>query len=368
MPSLFRFILSVILLTATAVSYAQGHKPVKVVGADIPKAKMYFIAEIHSIEESDRFNVAMIEYLATKHGITNIVIERGHAYAYLLNKYINEGDTTLLHYYGNDVIQSCYPQIKAFNATLPASSKLRYFGMDFERMEFVAAVKTILERSEQTRATKLYQYACNVPDSVSRRVYRTQQQIAVRKAVYGEAKRIFSEEKEALKREVKTDYHELERIMENPADESKFSRRDRGMYRNISRELKGQPFLCIVGRYHTQYTRGEVYHSLVKKMVRHDRRNAKNMVIFDEVHRGRFAVMNIWGHDGDATTYDSTPGGPGYFIRKDSVMNAAYRLYRSKDNFTVVHKDVFRPAVTKDNHGINSYYVFFENATKPTGE
>ncbi len=362
---LFHIVFSFSLLTASIDTLAQEDKPIKVVGAGIPKANMYFIAEVHSIEESDHFNFAMIRYLNSKHGVRNIVIERGRAYAYLLNRYINENDSTLFRYYGKDIIVNYYPQVRQLNATLPAYQKVRYFGMDFERMEFVAVVKMILERSAETRESKLYQYVCSLPDSLCHSVYRTHEQIAARRTVYREAQRIFDNEKEILKKEVKTDYDELEAIMENPADESKFSRRDRGMYRNIKRQLNGQPFLCIVGGHHTEYRRGEVYQSLVKKLMHHDKKAAKDMVIFDEVHRGRFATVNIWAHEGAPVTYDSLPGGPRYFVKEQAAMDIAYRMYSSTDSFTLVHKSVFRPAVTKDNHGINSYYVFFQNVLVP---
>jgi len=358
----YTHLLSAALVTLCIISgspvRAQQNGPIQIEGGSLAGKEMIFIAETHSIREKAAFYHTFIPWLAGQHGIHNLVLETSRSVAYLINRYLYNEDTTILLYNTDSTARKRLQDLREANSHLPADRKVRVYGMDFERMEFAVAAKKILE-ANGAQATALYRYVNALLDSVLYKTTMTPRQSKMRITTYGQARDIFATEKETLKAAVKTDYDVLEGIFENPALEKKFSRRDRGMHRNISSQLQGQPFLCIVGRYHTEYTRHQVYPSLIKLLTKGKPANRKKLVIIDEVSNLKYLTTPLWSPEGTPQTYTTGKAGPEYFTKNDSAMARAYNLYLSTDKYVLVHKDAFSDIVHKDNHGLNSYYIFF---------
>jgi hypothetical protein len=339
-------------------SFSQTRKPVEVAGGTLSGRKMIFVAETHSITEKSAFYNSLCPYLAEKYGICNVVIEAGHAFAYLVNSYLRQGDTTIMMYNNDSTSRAKILAIRAMYNSLPAGKKLTFYGMDFERMEFAVVVRKILEANKVANSP-LLEFIKNIPDSTLYKVRMTPAQSEMRIEMYGRARELFAAEKATLRDMVTTNFDVLERILENPTLESKFSRRDRGMHKNLITQLKDKPFLCIVGSMHTTYRRHQAYPSLIKLLTRRQPENAEKLTIINEVSNRKYLITPLWSNEGAPQVYTTGKEGPRYFTDNDAAMEHAYKYYVSPGKYTLVHKKVFGDMVHKGNHGLDSYFIFF---------
>ncbi len=351
------------LVGVTSV-WAQEQANIDIVGEGFGNKQMYFLAEMHTGQERAAFTNAMLHYLVAQHGITNIVLETSASEAYLQNQYLHDGDTTLFRYYPNAGMRKTLDGLRQLNANLPAGKQITVYGMDFERAEFVVAAKMILEM-HGGRGSALHKYLCSVPDSFVYATHMTIEQRKLRQDVWRDAQKVYQNQIKLLEHLLGKHYPELQRIFENPTSEWKFSRRDKGMYRNIHKQLGSAPFVCVVGSYHTWYHRGQVYPSLVKLLVKAKKDNRKKMVIIDEVFNGTMEANMLFSHDSDSLRYEYQSIGPGYFVRNDSAMARAYARYHTPGSFQVVNRKEFADIVPQSNHGLDSYFVFFGEAPQP---
>lgn len=325
---------------------------------------MFFVAEIHSIEDRFQFYESLCTYLVANNGIRNIVLEDGHAEDWLLNAYLRHGDTTYFRYFPKDrVMRHFLDHLRTINDGLPEAQKLNIRGMDFERMFYAIAAREILSRNPGTNHTIFYKYIFSIPDSALRKMSMTNEQHKMRRKEVPRSQQIFAQSKDTLEREMaKEDFAALKLIFENPNTEQKWGRRDKGMYENImQQQLMKEPFLCIVGRNHTEYKRsGNPFHkSLMKTILRRDKGISKKIAVIDEVRNGAYREQHLFSSAGFQEKMSYGTAGPAYFIKSDTAMSLGYSKYFKPDSYILVHKDVFTNIIEKDNHHLDSWYVFF---------
>lgn len=342
---------------------AQSAKPVVIEGRNMPGKQMFFAAEIHSIDERWQFYESLCTYLVANNGIRNIIMEDGHAEAWLLNAYLNNNDTTYFHYFPKDIARRHFlDHLRQINSSLPTDRKLHIRGIDFERMYYAIAARQILASYPKLLNTDFHKYIYSLPDSMLRQVYMLAKQHQMRKSEYAKAQAMFASGKPTLKAELNPDdFTALQRIFENPNTEKKWARRDKGMYQNLQQhDLLNQPFLCIVGRYHTTYKRGELHRSLMKHIVKHNRTAVDKIAIIDEVRNGPYIEQHLFSAENAPQVMNYGTAGPDYFIHDSAAMAIAYKMYfKPQEQYTLVYKDAFTPFVKKDNHHLDSWYIFF---------
>lgn len=86
--------------------------------------------------------VKMIKFLHQKAGVKNVMIEYGYSSGWLINRYIQTGDSSLfevLKNYSFKDLAYAYRSLMEYNATLPAGNKLQFTGIDLERGIYSAA-------------------------------------------------------------------------------------------------------------------------------------------------------------------------------------------------------------------------------------
>jgi hypothetical protein len=363
--------ITLFLCLCCLVSISQTSKPIFIEGRNLQDKQFIFAAEIHSIEERWQFYESFCSYLVAHNGIRNIIIERGHAEAWLRNEYLRNGDTTYFKYFPKETeVRHFLDHLRLINDNLPDDKKLSIKGMDFDRMEFGIAVRHILEKSSKTNQTTFSNYIYSMPDSLLRKNYMTSYQHQLRKREYAIAQQAFTTSKDTLKQQLEPeDFTTLQLIFENPNTEKKWGYRDKGMFKNIvKQQLLEQPFLCIVGRHHMEYRRRDNRRrSLIKNILRYQKGIAKNIAIVDEVRNGPFREQHLFRAEQAQEQISYGTAGPRYFIKSDTAMVLAYSKYfKPQEQYTLVYKDLFNQFVKKDNHHLSSWYVFFgEPPLKP---
>ena len=107
---------------------------------DLTNNKMFFTGENHTFRTSNvKLELKMLRYLNKNAGVRNLLFEFGFAGCWLIDQYVQTGDSTLLNIlktYSFDIYANYYKELRAFNATLDSAHRIHIYGIDCER--FVA--------------------------------------------------------------------------------------------------------------------------------------------------------------------------------------------------------------------------------------
>lgn len=112
----------------------------------VPNYDIFIAGENHTYMNSNsQLWGKSIKYLYEHAGVRNVMIEYGHASGWLINQYLQTGDTILYKiirkYVFKDYAES-YRDLMEFNRDLPADQKIRLVGIDLERGVY-SAVKVL---------------------------------------------------------------------------------------------------------------------------------------------------------------------------------------------------------------------------------
>ena len=103
----------------------------------VGKYSIFMTGENHTYTESNaRLWLKMIKYLHAKAGVRNIMFEYGFSYGYLVNEYLQTGDSALfssIDQFAYDEYSSVIKDLKDFNDSLPETQKLYFAAIDIER-------------------------------------------------------------------------------------------------------------------------------------------------------------------------------------------------------------------------------------------
>ncbi len=155
------------------------------------------------LKSNSKLWVKMIKFLHQKAGVRNVLIEYGYSSGYLINQYIQTGDSLLfevLKAYSFKDLAFAYKDLMEYNRTLPEDEKIYFSGIDLERGLYSACKVLAL----------LIPDGVDLPDSIALHVESLLSLVS-----YNDIK-IFSEDEEA------TDYFNsyssnstIEKIIEN---------------------------------------------------------------------------------------------------------------------------------------------------------
>ncbi|MFT5817869.1 MAG: hypothetical protein ACI95K_001356, partial [Lentimonas sp.] len=99
--------------------------------------RVFITGENHTYTESNaRLWLKMIKYLHANAGVRNIMFEYGYTYGYLVNEYLQTGDTTLfssIDQFAYKEYSAVIKELREFNEELPDSAKLYFAAIDIDR-------------------------------------------------------------------------------------------------------------------------------------------------------------------------------------------------------------------------------------------
>lgn len=105
--------------------------------SSIMNKTVYFTGENHNFRLSNyKLQLKMLKYLYTKTGTRHLFLEFGVSRGWLVNNYVQTGDTNLysiLTKYSYDEYAQLYKGLMEFNKTLPEDKKIMVHGIDIER-------------------------------------------------------------------------------------------------------------------------------------------------------------------------------------------------------------------------------------------
>ncbi|MFT4521637.1 MAG: hypothetical protein ACI8ZN_000574 [Bacteroidia bacterium] len=108
--------------------------------------KIFVAGENHTyLESNTRLWVNTIKYLHKNANVRNVIVEYGYASTWMVNEYIQTGDTNIyntLKRYAFKEYAAAYKALKDFNDSLDADNKISLVGIDLERGVY-SAVKVL---------------------------------------------------------------------------------------------------------------------------------------------------------------------------------------------------------------------------------
>ena len=210
---------------------------------DFSRYKGFFVGEFHDMVVCTEIKLAMIKYLNTEYGIKDIFMEIGYSTAWLYNRYLEIGDTTLFTT-PNLVYAMTQPNrdfwTNLYNYNKIAANKIVIHGMDFERGDFTKALKLLmpLNKEKPIEISKMLKYIDTVtvndvnddlrkPDAISNTRYQMVRRDILRKKKY-------------YRDFYGVNFQVVEKIMTNENTFNRFPERNKTMYYNMRRELEEQ--------------------------------------------------------------------------------------------------------------------------------
>ncbi|MBR9859509.1 erythromycin esterase family protein [bacterium] len=117
--------------------YSETFSGLEALDSVVGDYKVFITGENHTYTESNaRLWLKMIKYLHANAGVRNIMFEYGYSYGWLVNEYLQTGDTVLYNSLRNfayveysDVLKDLYE----YNASLDSSEKIYLCAIDIER-------------------------------------------------------------------------------------------------------------------------------------------------------------------------------------------------------------------------------------------
>lgn len=324
----------------------QGGKKISIAGNPVQNKDIIFVSDVHYHLDEMPLIQAMAEYVHEQYGIKDVAIERSRSFAYLVDRYVQDGDSAIFYYKMLPSNVQALESWRAMNAKLPRQEQLTVHGVDFERMEFIVALRSIFRQHPGMRGTGLFRYIDSLPDSVCRVNALGKERRRFRVAVYGKARAIFRSEEAQLSGILGKDHEIVRSILENPVTEKRFGHRDQDMPKSILEQLSDKRFICFLGHDHIEPAR---YFSTLRKFVRNT--GKRDITIVTEVckHFNK-APRNA--------PPDLITVGPGYIHTNDKIMELGFTKYQKNGHYTLVDQNEFKGELGRHYHSIPTYYVF----------
>lgn len=229
------------------------------------EATAFFYGETHNAHFEPEWKFHFIRHLHDRYGIKDVIMEIGHAAAYLYNQYLQTGDTSLIKglVYTEAYYMNFWESLHQYNLTLPLHNRLIIHGVDFERPE---AVKVL----------KLLRVSSTVPASLQPIFAKMEQGEQLPdfsesfKDLWAQIRQEFTVQDAAVQELYLTHYSTVQKIIRNSCPvTARAVPRDMPMFANLSAVLRAgdiKRFVGFFGHAHTSYRSSSSLPNQMKKV------------------------------------------------------------------------------------------------------
>ena len=219
---------------------------------DFTQYSGFYVGEFHDDPNVPEIKLALIRHLNESNGVNAVFMEIGRSAADLYNRYLQTGDTSYITNPGlvyNNTAEGklFWKALYEFNNTLQLHNKITIYGIDFERMEFLKALKMLApgNRGKPNAIKQMLDYADTVQlqkvnsDTLTSIYFRYRNDLKKHKKQYRD---YFGNNIEMVRS-----------ILNNEATYLNYDNRNTKMYHNIAtqlREHKINQFVVFTGLKH----------------------------------------------------------------------------------------------------------------------
>ena len=299
------------------------------------------VGEFHGVLGASQIKLDLIKKLNIEFGYTAIFMEIGKSAAFLYNLFLQTGYSTLLEnptmpYSIKKQERLFWKNLYTYNANLPNDAKLKIYGVDFERLEFLKVFKLLIPKEyntdNSTFAKKLFADYDTLIKSINN--YKEFNKLFIR------YKKYFASNLNEIKIIYGDNFHYLEDVFYNPASQENFKGRNDAMYDNIIAYVSQNNLKKIIGFFGMNHTNSENSKSLVGKLTNGN--TFKNILNISMVCKNCFD----WQQYIKVADYS----GPYTYQLDKALMESLFKNYFLADcNYTII------PTTVINNEKVKSF-------------
>ncbi|MCW3122860.1 MAG: hypothetical protein JWQ38_2352 [Flavipsychrobacter sp.] len=240
---------------------------------DMNSCNSFFVGEFHGVYGVSEVKLAIIKYAHEHNDVGDIFMEIGYSTTWLYNRYLQTGDTTLftspiLTYAQKQVNRKFWKQLYEYNSQL--KHKLVIHGMDFERMDFIKALKLLMPEGKEKPAeirTMLCYIDTTIIKSTNAELRNKGHTGQLLNTMYDSIRKDIVKQRNSYKSYYGKNFDEVERIMFNRNTFKNYAERNEGMYTNVMKAVKEEKikrFIVFAGLNHANKEGGYTLCSKLK--------------------------------------------------------------------------------------------------------
>ncbi len=208
---------------------------------NLSKYDAFFFGEFHGVYGTSEVKLALIKYLNTNYGVSDVFMEIGYSAAYLYNEFLATGDTTLftapvLIYAQKKPNVDFWLSLYTYNKT--AQHKITIRGMDFERAEFLKVLKKLMPNDKQ-KPLDIYTTLAYI-DTVTIQdigVINSEEMVAYN-SLYEDIRDEIDANRATYESYYGANFATVEEIMFNEDTYNDYNKRNKTMYSNILKQIE----------------------------------------------------------------------------------------------------------------------------------
>lgn len=129
-----RYLLSFFICISRLYAIGQTNLGIDIV-SNLPNSRVYFVGQLHNNEANAIIEKTLMLSLHAKYDVQYQLLEYAHSAAFLINRYLQTGEESLLKFIHADAKFNFIKTIKAYNNSLKADKQIRFYGVDFENRQ-----------------------------------------------------------------------------------------------------------------------------------------------------------------------------------------------------------------------------------------
>lgn len=290
------------------------------------------VGELHGVLGTIEIKLELIKKLNSEFSYTAVFMEIGKSAAYIYNLFLQTGDTILLEspampYSIKKQEKEFWKNLFNYNQSLPKNARLKIYGVDFERLEFLKVLKLLIPKEYNTNNSTFTKKLVSDYDTLIKNIddYKEFNRL------FKYYKSFFSENSNEIKLIYGDNFHYLEEIFQNPASQEIFNKRNEAMYENIIAAISQNNLKKIIGFFGMNHTNSKKSYSLIGKLI--------NGNIFKNVINISMVCNNCF--DWQQYIKVAEYSGPYTYQRDKDLMASLFRNYfLPKCEFTIVPTNV----------------------------
>ena len=138
--------------------------------SSLAKHDFFFTAEEHKQAVNTQIQFSFLKYLHQKAGVRNFLLEGGYSYAFMINRYLSNGDEKLLDKILQDIPicpenqRELFQKIRKYNLGLPDKDRIEVHGIDLESSPALAIHTLYYLMPETTLPSGIAKYMTKLVD------------------------------------------------------------------------------------------------------------------------------------------------------------------------------------------------------------
>lgn len=234
----------------------------------LERSDAVIVGEFHGVLGAFEIKLELIKKLNREFGYNAVFMEIGKSAAYIYNLFLQTGDITLLErptmpYSIKKHEKEFWKYLYTYNESLTQNSRLKIYGVDFERLEFLKVLKLLIPKEYNTNNSTFTKKLVNDYDTLIKSIddYKEFNKL------FKSYKNYFKDNLNEMRLIYGDNFHYLEDIFYNPASQENFKERNEAMYENTFAAVSQNDIKKIIGFFGLNHTNSKKSYSLVGKLI-----------------------------------------------------------------------------------------------------